>query len=177
MDNCCFNRPFDGQSQLLVRLETEAKLFIQEGIKNGTFELVWSYIIDIENNANPYQRRKKTVQAWKRFAVTDIEESEELLVIMESFEKRKAKPMDALHLAAAVVASADFLITTDIGMLNKPITEISAVSPEKFVRFLLEEVFNWKLCFSEGLWIFRSLWFRNRIFGGQWIFRNLWPPP
>ena len=28
LDNCCFNRPFDDQSQLLVRLETEAKLFI-----------------------------------------------------------------------------------------------------------------------------------------------------
>ncbi len=25
LDNCCFNRPFDDPSQLLVRLETEAK--------------------------------------------------------------------------------------------------------------------------------------------------------
>ena len=40
LDNCCFNRPFDDQSQLTVRLETEAKLFIQEEIKKGTFELV-----------------------------------------------------------------------------------------------------------------------------------------
>ena len=139
LDNCCFNRPFDDQSQLLVRLETEAKLFIQERIKNGTFELVWSYILDVENNANPYPRRKKFVQAWKRFAVEDVAESEALLVIMESFEKRKAKTMDALHLAAAVIASADFFITTDKGILNKPITEISVVSPEKFVRLLLGE--------------------------------------
>jgi len=35
LDNCCFNRPFDDQSQMLVRLETEAKLFIQEGIKRA----------------------------------------------------------------------------------------------------------------------------------------------
>lgn len=28
MDNCCFNRPFDDQTQTRVRLETEAKLEI-----------------------------------------------------------------------------------------------------------------------------------------------------
>jgi len=142
LDNCCFNRPFDDQSQLLVRLETEAKLFIQTGIKNGTFELVWSYILDIESDANPYPRRRKSVQAWKALAVTDIEESEELLVLMESFEKRRLKPCDALHLAAAVVASADFFITVDRGILNKPINEIRVMNPEKFVRYYEETTTN-----------------------------------
>ena len=27
LDNCCYNRPFDEQTQLKVRLETEAKTF------------------------------------------------------------------------------------------------------------------------------------------------------
>jgi len=141
LDNCCFNRPFDDQSQLLVRLETEAKLFIQKGIKNGTFELVWSYVLDIESDANPYPRRKKSVQAWKSFAITDVEESEALLALMESFEKRRLKSCDALHLAAAVVASADFFITVDRGILNKPIHEIRVVNPEQFVRYC-EEIEN-----------------------------------
>ena len=30
LDNCCFNRPYDDQSYLIVHLETEAKLFIQK---------------------------------------------------------------------------------------------------------------------------------------------------
>ena len=138
LDNCCFNRPFDDQLQLLVRLETEAKLFIQEGIKKGAFELVWSYVLDIESNANPYPRRKKSVQAWKSFARTDVEESEALLVLMESFERRRIKSKDALHLAAAVVASADFFITVDRGILNKKIEEISVMNPEQFVRYFGE---------------------------------------
>jgi len=29
LDNCCFNRPYDNQTNLLIYLETEAKLFIQ----------------------------------------------------------------------------------------------------------------------------------------------------
>jgi hypothetical protein len=44
LDNCTFNRPFDDQNQLKIKLETEAKLYIQQAIANGTFELVWSYI-------------------------------------------------------------------------------------------------------------------------------------
>lgn len=33
LDNCCFNRPFDDQSQIRIRLESEAKLKIQEEIQ------------------------------------------------------------------------------------------------------------------------------------------------
>ena len=29
LDNCCYNRPFDPQEQLRIRLETEAKLEVQ----------------------------------------------------------------------------------------------------------------------------------------------------
>ena len=32
LDICCYNRPFDDQTQMIVRLETEAKLHIQAGI-------------------------------------------------------------------------------------------------------------------------------------------------
>lgn len=44
LDNCCFNRPFDNQDNILIRLETEAKLTVQEKIKSGIFELAWSYV-------------------------------------------------------------------------------------------------------------------------------------
>ena len=65
----------------------------------------------------------------------DVEESETLLLLMESFEQRGMKPRDALHLAAAIVASADFFITVDHGILNKSIAEIRVMNPEKFVRY------------------------------------------
>jgi len=35
LDVCCYNRPFDSQIQMRVRLETEAKLFLQEMAKDG----------------------------------------------------------------------------------------------------------------------------------------------
>lgn len=34
LDNCCFNRPYDDQSYLKISLESQAKLKIQNMIKN-----------------------------------------------------------------------------------------------------------------------------------------------
>ena len=131
LDNCCYNRPFDDQSQLLVRLETEAKLFIQKGIKNGIFDLVWSYILDIENDANPYPRRKKSVRAWQSFARVDVEESEELLLLMEFFKQRGEGHFKDMHIAHR--SSAVFVnlldngrgVTPPAGKGIKPIPAIS----------------------------------------------------
>ena len=58
LDNCTFNRPFDDQHQLKIKLETEAKLFIQQGIITGTYELVWSYILEYENRQNRFDDRR-----------------------------------------------------------------------------------------------------------------------
>ncbi len=88
LDNCCFNRPFDDQSQIRIRLETEAKLKIQEEIRSGRFQLVWSYILDYENNKNPYKERRIRIEKWKLYAVEDIEESPQLI---ETAKKSKWK--------------------------------------------------------------------------------------
>jgi hypothetical protein len=39
LDICCFNRPFDQQSQTLVRLQTEAKLAVQHGVRDAQLRL------------------------------------------------------------------------------------------------------------------------------------------
>lgn len=33
LDNCCYNRPYDDQSQIRISLEAQAKIFIQSAIK------------------------------------------------------------------------------------------------------------------------------------------------
>ncbi len=61
LDNCTFNRPFDNQNSIRIKIETDAKLYIQEKIKENKIELVWSYILDFENNVNPFDERKKQI--------------------------------------------------------------------------------------------------------------------
>lgn len=79
LDNCTFNRPFDNQTDIRIRIETEAKLYVQEKIKNGNLELIRSYVLDLENEQNPFNERKITIAKWKKFASADIEETENLL--------------------------------------------------------------------------------------------------
>lgn len=67
LDNCMFNRPFDEQTHIRIRLETEAKLAIQEEIRRGTYQLIWPYILDYENSKNPFQERKEQIIKWTRY--------------------------------------------------------------------------------------------------------------
>ena len=44
LDNCAFNRPFDDKEQLSVEMEAAAKLHIQDEIRDGKYDLIWSYM-------------------------------------------------------------------------------------------------------------------------------------
>ena len=139
LDNCCFNRPFDDQMQLVIRLETEAILFIQEEIRNGNIEFVWSYILEQENEDNPFERRRESIGLWKSRAGADVSESDEVLQLAESYCRYTMKPKDALHVACAVVAGADYFITTDRRILKKVTTQIQIVNPVQFIQFYAEQ--------------------------------------
>ena len=73
LDNCSFNRPFDDQSSMRVKLETEAKLFVQEKILIGKLQLIWSHILEYENMQNPFIERRNTIIEWKKIAVEKID--------------------------------------------------------------------------------------------------------
>jgi len=82
LDNCCFNRPFDDQKQIRIQIETEAKLFIQGEITDGKYSLAWSYILDYENEANPFPERKETKANWKKKAIANNGETRKLLKLV-----------------------------------------------------------------------------------------------
>ncbi len=48
LDNCCYNRPYDSQSQLRVAMESQAKLKIQDMIIRGDVDLVSSFAVAYE---------------------------------------------------------------------------------------------------------------------------------
>lgn len=139
LDNCSFNRPFDDQTQMKIKLEAEAKLFIQNEVLNGNIELVWSYILDFENSENPYEQRKETIRAWKDKAVLDCEADNEIISLAEKFELMGLKAKDALHLACAVIGKCQYFITTDAKILNKQLNLIKIINPLDFIRILEDD--------------------------------------
>ena len=138
LDNCCFNRPFDDQKQIRIRIETEAKLFIQEEIFAGKFRLAWSYILDYENAANPFLERKETIGNWKKRASLDTDETKILLDVARQLNTSGIKPKDSLHIASSVVMQCDYFITTDLFLIKKlaNFEEIKVVSPVDFINCL-----------------------------------------
>ena len=136
LDNCCFNRPFDDQTQLKISLEAQAKLFVQQEILNRRFALAWSYVLEYENRRNPFDVRWSSVLGWKELAVTHISETEDILVFGEMLMQRGLKMYDALHIACAYAAGCQRFLTVDKGILNKPIHEIVVQNPIDFVREL-----------------------------------------
>ena len=112
LDNCCFNRPFDDQNQVRIRIETEAKLFIQMRVKANELELAWSYILDFENSVNPFYIRKLTIESWKKRAYVYVTENNIILEQANSFVNHNLRPKDALHIACAIDAGCDYFITT-----------------------------------------------------------------
>jgi len=118
LDNCCYNRPFDDQRQLRISLETQAKLFIQSLIVKGEIELLWSYMLELENSKNPSENKRMSIAGFSSHAVDYIGRSDSVSVIAGKFVQKGLKTSDALHVACAVEGKADFFITTDDKILK-----------------------------------------------------------
>jgi hypothetical protein len=136
LDVCSFNRPFDDQSQLRIRLEAEAKLRIQEEIRAREIELVWSYILDYENDKNPYLERKTGISAWRAYVELDIQESPELLANARRLHEEGIPKIDSLHLACAIAAGCEYFITTDDRILKckARVSAIHIADPILFIK-------------------------------------------
>ncbi|GHU85562.1 hypothetical protein FACS189473_4660 [Spirochaetia bacterium] len=134
LDNCCYNRPYDDQSNIFNFVETEAKLMIQQMIKDKTLEMVWSDVLDFENNDNPFQERRIEIAQWRELASAIIELDD---IIIENARKLMTiglRQKDASHIACAISANADYFITVDKKILNKPIQDIIVINPLDFLR-------------------------------------------
>lgn len=136
LDNCCYNRPYDDQSQLLVYLETQAKLEIQRYIKEGRLELASSYMLDFERSQNPYTRQKLAIENFiKKYACyyVDIDKSDLIVEKAKSIMQTGIKYKDAIHVACAIEANCDYFISTDKRLLKYESDKIKLTNPIDFI--------------------------------------------
>ncbi|MCL2504349.1 MAG: PIN domain-containing protein [Coriobacteriia bacterium] len=134
LDNCCFNRPFDEQVSAVIRLETDAKLHVQKLIRSGEVELCWSFVLDYENTANPFEEVRDRISEWKHIAAADCSLSDEVAEKAARLMQLGLRQMDAAHVACAIHLDADCFLTTDKKVLSKSIPEISVLNPIDFLR-------------------------------------------
>ncbi|MBF0102514.1 MAG: PIN domain-containing protein [Desulfobacterales bacterium] len=139
IDNCCFNRPYDNQIYDIIRLETEAKIFVQNCIKDNKIELVWSFILDFENSANPYKERRESIKEWRSISAENIKPTEKIRNYANELKNLYGiKPKDSLHVACAIEAKCKYFLTTDKILIKKTmkLKEIKAINPLEFITLL-----------------------------------------
>ncbi len=121
LDVCCFNRPFDEQEQLRIRLETEAILEIISKCKSGDWELIGSIVLESEIEQTRSPTRKEELRESLLMAKTKILVTQEITTRAIELSGLGFKPYDALHLACAE-NNADVFLTTDDRLLAKTLT-------------------------------------------------------
>ena len=137
LDNCCYNRPFDEQTQLKVRLETEAKLRVQAMMRNGEVEYVWSDILSQEVFDNPFPHRREKILEWRHGAVCTVEITTDVIADADGLAEKGLKAADALHVASAAAVDCDCFITTDIRLLRR-VRQFKVTRILNPMEFLLE---------------------------------------
>ena len=137
LDNCCYNRPYDDQTQIRIRIETQAKLYIQQLIHDGKIQLVSSFILRFENSGNSRMDKRMSIDSFISNHTT-IYVSEEYKPELE----KKAKPImqtgikeaDALHVACAIKTGCDYFLTTDQRLLKYSSDKITLLNPIQFIE-------------------------------------------
>ena len=137
LDNCCFNRPYDTQAQIRISLETQAKLYIQDLIKDKKIELATSYMLRYENEQNPYEIRKQAITEYIQNNTSiyiDYDKMEEVIKEAETIMETGIKQKDAIHVATAIIAGCDCFLTTDIRLLKYKTDKIAIENPIDFIQ-------------------------------------------
>lgn len=139
LDNCCYNRPYDDQSQIRISLEAQAKIFIQDAIKAGRIELAASYVLLHENNRNPHENRKQAIYKFIKQNTgifVDIDQANIVEIKAEEITRTGVKSVDALHVACAIRVKCDYFLTTDDRLLKYRSNEIKMTNPIEFIKTL-----------------------------------------
>ncbi len=139
LDICTLCRPFDDQSLMRIRLETDAYYLILQALQDAKYAMVVSPVHIEEANA-----------------ISDVEERREILAVLEKLgtaaecdmaatraraeylHSRKFGVADAAHVAFAE-ASADVFITCDDGLARKCRREKVGVTTLNPVDFTIAE--------------------------------------
>lgn len=140
LDICAIQRPLDDQKQLRVRSEAEAVLGLLALCEDGELSLVASGVHTVENQKCPHPDRRAHVNDVLNLAYSYVHTSATVLERAKQYRVNGIERLDALHLACAVEAKADYFCTTDDHLLQKgkaaDTNVTSVVSPLELVVLL-----------------------------------------
>lgn len=137
LDNCCYNRPFDDQTQDRIHLESETVLAVLRRGQTGLYQIIGSDILELEmNQMRDIVKRTCVKELYKVAAVHGFYTEETRKRSQEIMKQSKIRTFDSLHIALAEALQADVLLTTDDKlekMAAKLELKVKVMNPLKFM--------------------------------------------
>lgn len=119
LDMCSIQRPLDTKSQPRIAVEAEAILGVLMLCEAGQVELMMSDALGFELERNPHPVRKEYALKVLSKAAVFVHTGSQIEERARAFLEEGIKPLDALHLASAVEAKADYFCTCDDRFLKQ----------------------------------------------------------
>lgn len=140
-----YNRIFDDQSQMRIRFESMAIDILFELVEKEVYKLVWSFILEYENNKNPFIDRKFHIKTLSYLCKEAVNPNKEIRLLAQKIvEKSNSKNKDSLHLASAIYSKCGYFITCDDKLiktieknrdkLKSIVNDIKLYNPIDFLR-------------------------------------------
>ncbi len=133
LDTNVYNRPFDDQTQRRIESETLIFRVVMRLVEMGDIELVSSYILEYENSRNRFVDRRKWVESKLQLATFYQEMNAEIAEGGRSLQEQGLGAIDALHVASAEAAGAEYLLTCDDRLIRRYQGSLNLVTPANFI--------------------------------------------
>jgi predicted nucleic acid-binding protein len=139
LDICTLCRPFDDQSQMRIRLETNAYYLILQALQAARYTMVVSPVHFAEASAiSDVEERREIVAVLEKLGTAAECDVAAARVRAEDLHAKKFGLADAAHVAFAE-ATTDFFISCDDRLIRKCRREKVAVRAMNPVAFTIEE--------------------------------------
>jgi len=140
IDTCGIQRPLDTKTQMRIILEADSILGLIEFCKGNEADLITSDILRFEIRKCQNTVRREYAQDILKIAEVDVSLTEKIRKRAAELEGFGFRGVDALHLASAEAANADFFCTCDDGIIKKAKSEkvgrIKVLSPTDMIKEL-----------------------------------------
>ncbi len=138
LDACCLNRPLDDQTQVRIRVESEAVLTALDMCAGGMHHWVSSEVVEQEVLRNPHEYKRMMVMELLRFADERVAIADRSAIQAREYAGQGLGFFDALHLAVADAAGCDVLLSTDDEFVRRaglidPAVGVRVVNPARWI--------------------------------------------
>jgi predicted nucleic acid-binding protein len=143
-DSCCYNRPYDDQSQERIHLEGEAILAIINKREQNNNEIIGSLAVNVEiEQIENIEKQEKIKNFYEQIVDGKIGYNTDIFRrVKELSEQSNIRTLDRFHLSFAEYAGVDILLTTDDKFekaCSKLNLKVKVMNP---LKYLLEAMSN-----------------------------------